>query len=87
MMNDEVQYCSNETCAHCARYHTGDLVCGLPYPAHFGAWSKDMRADVVQCLSYRIRIGFTQNGTIKIQEYIPGRLRDGSYKGQIEEKK
>ena len=76
-MDNNMQYCNNEKCANCFRYHTGDLVCGLPYAPPFARWSKDMRPDILQCMAFQLT---ERKNTPSLQ---PGRKKDGSYPGQL----
>jgi hypothetical protein len=68
-------YCTNDTCKWCFEYYTGETICNAQVVSIQGT-SDNMQPECVVCMSYEERHG-------KIKELQPGRLKDGSYKGQL----
>lgn len=68
-------YCQNDTCAHCRRTHTNELVCGLD-DGLFVTNGKFMHGSRLICVRYQ------QGESRTTPELHPGRKPDGLFPGQ-----
>ena len=76
-METEDQVCNNLRCKFCKQRFDAIFICGAAWAPTMAQWSEDMRADIIQCLTFKPGIGG--------KPYIKHQEEDGLFMGQIRE--